>query len=117
MIKPVNIKPNLSDSEIEAMLVEIAIEEGYATPLTPHQLDVFEMAFFSELKTAEHNIPNAQDLLDRANELRKSKIPILHAMPSMVNDEYKMAARNGDELSSSTFDKMNKAIEKAKQAK
>jgi len=110
-------KSTLSDNDIENALLDIAVKEGRSIPLTEHQLEIFSDEFAAELMDAQKNTPKVDDLLERANIVRRNNTSVLHSAPAMVGGEYKMAARNGATLSDETVTKMNNALKSAKHQK
>lgn len=113
MTKQTIKKPVLSDADIENALMKIAVENGLSAPLIPSQLDTFTDAYSSELMDAQKMTPKVNDLIERANAVRRHSTSILCKKSAMTDSPLRMAARNGNTLSTETKDKMNAALKKA----
>ena len=105
-------KPVLTDADIENALMKIAVENGLSAPFTPSQLDKFTDVYAGELMEAQKMTPNVNDLIERANAVRRNSTSILCKKPAMADSTLRMAARNGNTLTTETKDKMNAALKK-----
>lgn len=110
--------PSMTHSEFDVLLRKIAVAHGAAIPTTPEEVDLFEEVFSDEIKAASRKIPSLQDTLNLAKKARSSAQSILNEVTDDdIGDKYRMAARNGTDISTDIENIMNAAIKKKKDNK
>lgn len=106
----------VSDSEYNKLLHEIAVSYGLQVPETSDEIVEFEKAFANEIAEANKSRPSLEDVLALARQVKNSGASIVQPIEkTVVEPRYRMAARNGNEITKETEDLMDKAIKKAKE--
>jgi len=106
----------VSDVEYNELLHEVAVINGLQVPQTPEEVSAFEKQFEKEIARANRYRPSLKEIMNLAKEIKSSGTAIVKTNTQLVIDGcYKMAARNGNEITKETEELMDKAIQKVKE--
>ncbi|ACV25474.1 hypothetical protein [Kangiella koreensis] len=106
---------SISDIEYSLLLHEVAVLNGLQAPETPDEVAAFEHKFADDIVQANNFRPSLNDILQLAQEIKSSNSATIYPKAYPVTEtRYRMAARNGNEITKETEQLMEEAIQLAK---